>query len=325
MKNIAGINGCGRFGLHLLRYWLENINGSLFDVFYLNDEFLTIDEVVKAIEFDDFLDIKIAKIGSNAVEVYDSNNNPHKLWFSNVNLNDISWLEKIDFLFECSGKYKENAMLKKITETKVKKIIISASSSIADQMLIYGFNHNTYNPESEIISYGSCTINAYVPIASLLNNKFGVVDSDCAIIHNTPKYRLHEFIQPKKQHCTLEAFGPKLLDFLSIENFKVSYTTIAYLGVSLISYRFNLLKTPLLGEVMSCLQDSLQNDLEGLYSFTNSSTKPNDHKFTNSSAVVIEDTIRLVGNNLYIDAFFDNENSVNRLFDLSNFICGKGL
>ena len=38
MKKIAGINGFGRFGLHLLKYWLDRASSSNFSIGYINDD-----------------------------------------------------------------------------------------------------------------------------------------------------------------------------------------------------------------------------------------------------------------------------------------------
>ena len=49
MKINTGINGFGRFGLHLLKYWLDRANESDFEINYINDDFLTIDQAIDII------------------------------------------------------------------------------------------------------------------------------------------------------------------------------------------------------------------------------------------------------------------------------------
>ena len=67
MKKIAGINGFGRFGLHLIKYWLDRAEESSFSISYINDDFLNIDHIHqillndKAVFFNKY---KIKKIGS---------------------------------------------------------------------------------------------------------------------------------------------------------------------------------------------------------------------------------------------------------------------
>ena len=38
----AGINGFGRFGLHLLKYWLDRADTTKFSVGFINDDTLTL-------------------------------------------------------------------------------------------------------------------------------------------------------------------------------------------------------------------------------------------------------------------------------------------
>ena len=52
MKKIAGINGFGRFGLHLLKYWLDRASSSNFNIGYINDDTITIDQVLDTLNND---------------------------------------------------------------------------------------------------------------------------------------------------------------------------------------------------------------------------------------------------------------------------------
>ena len=65
MKKIVGINGFGRFGLHLLKYWLDRSEKSSYLIKYINDDFLTIDQSIEIIKNDKnvlFNKYKIKKI-----------------------------------------------------------------------------------------------------------------------------------------------------------------------------------------------------------------------------------------------------------------------
>ena len=49
-KKIAGINGFGRFGLHLIKYWLDRSEKSSFIIKYINDDFLSLDQSIKILK-----------------------------------------------------------------------------------------------------------------------------------------------------------------------------------------------------------------------------------------------------------------------------------
>ena len=55
MKKSAGINGFGRFGLHLLKYWLDRDNEANFTINYINDDTLTILQAYEIIIKDEFV------------------------------------------------------------------------------------------------------------------------------------------------------------------------------------------------------------------------------------------------------------------------------
>ena len=60
MKKNTGINGFGRVGLHLLKYWLDRNNDTNFDINFINDDFITIDfdmtrnKIVVTVIYDSF-------------------------------------------------------------------------------------------------------------------------------------------------------------------------------------------------------------------------------------------------------------------------------
>ena len=61
----AGINGFGRFGLHLLKYYLDRKNKSSFEIKYINDDNLKIDKVLDIIKNDTYVIFKRYKIKKN--------------------------------------------------------------------------------------------------------------------------------------------------------------------------------------------------------------------------------------------------------------------
>ena len=58
----AGINGFGRFGLHLLKYWLDRNNQSDFNILYINDDHLDINKVYDLIINDKYVKFNKYKI-----------------------------------------------------------------------------------------------------------------------------------------------------------------------------------------------------------------------------------------------------------------------
>lgn len=319
----SGINGFGRFGQHLLRYWAYNSGKTTFTIDFINDEGLSIDKALKLLEDDPDLELTIHKVNSDYFTVRLLDGSVRSIRFTTQPLNEISWQGQPDLFFECSGKYADYDGWGRVINHATKRVLLSCSSSTVDTIAIYGFNHSALTTSDRIISYGSCTINAYVPLAKYINSHLGgVIDSDVSVIHNVPAYLLNMNQEPKKKVCTLEKYGPQLLDFLTASNFAVNYYTIPYTGVSIIDFRFRVSKPYKTSDVIYKLEEafSSKGELSHLYAFTDEGKKPSAHKFSPFSAVLIREQVRFIGDNLYISAYFDNENSVNRYFDLANYI-----
>jgi glyceraldehyde 3-phosphate dehydrogenase len=324
MKVTAGINGFGRFGLHLLKYWLERADKSNFVISYINDDYLDIDRAFEIINTDKsvlFNEYVVTKIGNQLIFVT-ANGQEFCITYSCEHQRNIPWRGVTDFVLECSGKCAQDRTSCGYYLTgDTKLVIISATAPIADQTLVYGFNDQEFNQELAIISYGSCTVNAYVPFANFMHHTFGLIDSDVNVIHNIVGYKLPEFNTLKRQTCTLEKAGLKLLNFLNEKNFVVNYTIIPYAGISTIDFRFKLQNATNLDDIISKLEFACKDGvLKGLYSLETTDTGPEAHNCTTFSSVFIKDNLRLIGDNLYLFAYFDNENSVNRYFDLTQNI-----
>ncbi len=60
--NSVGINGFGRFGLHLLRYWIINHTKANFFIKFINDEKLTLDKISEIGTDKDFWKLYIYKL-----------------------------------------------------------------------------------------------------------------------------------------------------------------------------------------------------------------------------------------------------------------------
>ena len=237
-----GINGFGRFGLHLLKYWLDRASDTSFNIKYINDDYLSIDEAYKIILQDSaviFNKYKVRVLG-DMLTFLEPNGSIYEIKYSNSLVENIPWIGKPKMVFECSGKNTLKDDCEFYIQGDTKRVLISATSWDADSTLVYGFNHQEYKSSHRVISYGSCTVNAFVPLADFINKKYGINDSDVSVIHNIQHFRLEENQTLIRKFCTLEKSGAILLDFINDNNFTVNYTVIPYSGVSIIDFRFQL-------------------------------------------------------------------------------------
>lgn len=326
MKKIVGINGFGRFGLHFLKYWLDRNERSNYSIKYINDDFLTIDQSIEIIKNDKsvlFNKYKIKKI-ANKICILKPNGTRFEIDYTNKEKSVIPWLGKPELFLECSGKNTAKKDCIKYLKNKTKIAIISATSWDADKTLIYGFNHQEFKKRFKIISYGSCTVNAFIPLGSFMDKNYGIIDADVNVVHNIQEYRLKDNITLNRKFCTLEKSGPKLLKSISKKNFKVNYTVVPYTGVSMIDFRFRLKKCPSLKKLLDTLEkETKSGSLKGLYNIHEFDRGPEVHNCTPFSSIFIKENFEIIKDQVYISGYFDNENSANRYYDLVNFISNK--
>jgi glyceraldehyde 3-phosphate dehydrogenase len=261
------------------------------------------------------------QVANDSFIILEPNGNKHIIEYTNHKQRSIPWIGRPNIVFECSGKFTiaKNCDIYIYENTKL--VIISATSWDVQKTLIYGFNHEEYNKDLNIISYGSCTVNAYVPFANYMNNKYNIIDSDVNVIHNIQEYRLKNNLTLTRKFCTLEKSAQLLLPFIKDDNFIVNYTVIPYPGVSIIDFRFRIEKPIGKVELVRDLRRGFDGGgLADLYGLDKIDLGPEIYNCSTFSTVFIEDTIKVLRDNIYLQGYFDNENSANRFFDLINYI-----
>ena len=169
MKTVCGLNGFGRFGIHLLKFWLENITKSEFEIKFINDDILDQQSILKIIQDDkktNFSNYEVSLKNKILLIKNKKNKDTHEIMCTNSNSEEIEWIGKPKIFFEASGKNTLKSNCLKFLKNSTSHVIISATSPDADQTLIYSYNHGQFEANKKVISYGSCTVNAYVPLAS---------------------------------------------------------------------------------------------------------------------------------------------------------------
>lgn len=323
-KIVVGINGFGRFGLHLLKYWLDRNKEADFVIRYINDDTLSLQDAHQIIGNDSYVHFNKYKVQvkDNTLVILEPNGARHVIEYTNKNQFEIPWLGKPEMVLECSGKNLAAKDCKFYLTDNVRRVVISATSWDADKTLVYGFNHKRFDGTERVISYGSCTVNAYVPFTVFLHKKYKVIDSDVNVIHNIQEYRLKDNPALNRKFCTLEKSAPKLLGFIGAHNFVVNYTVIPYTGVSMIDFRFRVQEKIVKEILIADLEEAfVHGELKHLYDFDETDIGPEVYNCTTYSTVLIKDQVKVLGDQIYFQGYCDTENSVNRYYDLVNYIC----
>ncbi|SCW72511.1 glyceraldehyde 3-phosphate dehydrogenase [Sphingobium faniae] len=324
----VGLNGFGRFGLHLLKYWLDRNEEAPWKICWINDDHLSLKDAYRLMLNDEYVIFNKYKIYAegDTLTFLQPNGRKHVLQYTNAPKDQIPWAGEPDLFFECSGKNTIAQRCDDFLTGRTKQVLISATSWDADTTLVYGFNHQDWHPDLRTISYGSCTVNGFVPLAQWFNAMYGVVSSDVNVIHNEASHKRGGETLLRK-FCTLEKSGPQLLQWLPADRFIVNYTVVPYSGVSMMDMRFRCQRPPtveqLAGDLSLAMADG--GPLAGLYDMDVADIGPEVYNCTAYSAVIIRNAMKVLHDEIYFQTYFDTENSVNRYYDLSSFVARKML
>lgn len=107
----------------------------------------------------------------------------------------------VDWVVECSGQFTSyEKALPHITDGGAKKVLISAPGKNPDVTIIPGINSQDYKPEKHnIVSLGSCTTNALVPMLYVLEKEFGIENAFMTTVHSYTNSQALLDVMPSKK------------------------------------------------------------------------------------------------------------------------------
>ena len=91
----------------------------------------------------------------------------------------------VDVVLESTGRFTDRDQAALHLTGGAKKVIISAPAKKEDVTLVYGVNHQDYDPaKHHIISNASCTTNCLVPVVRVILDRFGFVSGFMTTVHS---------------------------------------------------------------------------------------------------------------------------------------------
>jgi glyceraldehyde 3-phosphate dehydrogenase len=99
---------------------------------------------------------------------------------------EVNWAQyNIDLLLECSGKFKTPEHLQPYFDQGIKKLLVSAPCPDPALNIVYGVNHDLYDPaQHHIVTAASCTTNCLAPIVKVMHESLGIKHGSMTTIHN---------------------------------------------------------------------------------------------------------------------------------------------
>jgi glyceraldehyde 3-phosphate dehydrogenase len=98
----------------------------------------------------------------------------------------LPWKELgVDVVLESTGRFTDRDKAMAHLEAGARKVIISAPAKQEDITIVYGVNHDKYDPaKHSIISNASCTTNCLVPVVKVILDRFGFVHGFMTTVHS---------------------------------------------------------------------------------------------------------------------------------------------
>jgi glyceraldehyde 3-phosphate dehydrogenase len=250
----------------------------------------------------------------------------------------------VDVVIESTGAFtKREKAARHLDPGGAKKVIISAPSSDADQMIVLGVNQEAYRPEAHhVLSNASCTTNGLAPVARVLHETFGInrgllttvhaytnsqrlVDAAVKSISDIRDARAAALNIVPASTGAARAIGqviPELKGKFDGMAFRVPVST-----VSIIDFTALLGRPATVASINDAMRAAAAGPLQGILRYTEEPLVSSDLRGDPHSAIFSAiDTMMLGGDMCKVVAWYDNEYGYScRLAELAHFVVSRGL
>lgn len=233
---------------------------------------------------------------------------------------DIKWDEVgADYVIESTGIFTTLEKADLHIQGGAKKVFISAPSKDAP-MFVMGVNHKDVKASDTILSNASCTTNCLAPIAKILNDHFGIVESLMTTVHaatngqktvDAPagKWRRGRSAMNNIIPTTTGAAKavtkviPELAGKMDAMAFRVPTA-----DVSVVDFTVRLEKSTSYEEIKKVMKDASENEFKGVLSYTEDEVVSQDFvSETHTSNFDAGAGVELNPNFFKIISWYDNE------------------
>jgi glyceraldehyde 3-phosphate dehydrogenase len=174
----VGINGFGRIGRILFRAGFQDL-----EIVGINN-LDSLEGSAHLLKYDSTHGILNADVSHNEKQLIVNGKAIH--YAATKNPAEIPWKAwGVDLVLECTGALKGKEDYQKHITAGAKKVMISAPADGVDLTVVYGVNHEQYDPSKHtFLSNASCTTNCLAPVAKVLNETFGIENGMMTTVHS---------------------------------------------------------------------------------------------------------------------------------------------
>ena len=334
MKTIA-IIGLGRIGRAIFKKTFKET-----DIKFCSDINPNISNHVYLLKFD-------STYGRSGLNITDDEQSMHlegkEILFMHSNrIDEINWKKHpVDLIYECSGFYENEKLLRGVASKIGAKAIVTKSSKYVDKEIVFGLNHKTINKEDRIFSASICDANALSHLLSYFDANYQVSAGHFISLHpwlsyqnivdgsmfsqESPNMPWKEFSLGRASSDSLipknttaieacEKVLPSIKDKFTSFSYRTPLNTVTSGNLQVV-----VEDPPKLEKLLVDLKDFFNDGI--LFKFEEEDLVSIDFKGTNYSCVVYAKSVKVVNNLITLSFWYDNEwGYAQRVVDLAKYI-----
>lgn len=308
-----GINGFGRIGRTLFRMLLDHPD---IRVVAINDiaDSRTMAHLLK---YDSIQGVLPYNVDHTASSIFVDEEEIR--YTSKANIAEIPW-GKVDFVVECTGKFKNRNELQAHIDNGASKVILSVPTDDSSiKMVVLGVNDCILVPEDTIISNASCTTNNAAPMLAVIESLCGIEQAYITTVHSyTTDQSLHD--QPHRDLRRARAAGQSIVPTTTgaakalTTIFPDLSTVIGGCGIrvpvangSLTDITFNVKEKVSIEQVNLAFKNASEGTLKGILQYTEDPIVSVDILGNSHSCVFDAGMTSVIGKMVKIIGWYDNE------------------
>jgi glyceraldehyde 3-phosphate dehydrogenase len=309
----VAINGMGRIGRLLFRRLVDHAGIELVAV----NDIMPADNLAYLLKYDSIYGTFASDITLEGQHLVVNNK---KIAVSQTDHpSRLPWKDlKVDVVVECTGKFSQLAGATEHLKSGAKKVLLSTTGSDDIPLMIYGYNQSSLTDDINIISPGGCMTNCSVHVIYILNS-IGMQSVQMNILHSyTSRQELVD--APHKQfrrgRAAAESIIPVEIDLPHSlvrvlpgmkDKIAAVSTRVPVANGAMADFTVQLAAPATAEQVNNLFKRAAQEEYKGIVGYTEEALVSLDIKGNPHSCVIDGTLTSIVGTQLKVIAWFDNE------------------
>ena len=235
----------------------------------------------------------------------------------------------VDIAFECTGIFTSKEKASAHLTAGAKRVLVSAPADGADITVVFGVIHQKLTKEHIVVSNASCTTNALVPVAKVLNDTCGIEKGFMTTIHSYTNDQpsldqLHKDLYRARAAAVsmiptstgaAKAIGlvlPELKGKLDGVSIRVPTPNVSVIDLKIVSK-----KPTTVDEINAAMKRAAAQEMKGVLAIVDAPLVSHDFNHDPASSSFALDQTRVIdGNFVRVMSWYDNEwGFANRMTD----------